>query len=174
MAGGCVLITGAYGVGKSSVAVEIAEALESRGIRYALLDLDFLCWGYTGEGEEAVERMVQANLGAVAANFRAVGVSHFILAGLVSTEREMTRIREAVGMPVRVVRIEAPWELVRSRLAQDPTGSRQIDLSHARSQIAGEAGRDVAELTVSNLGELGEAVQEVLHWLGWMDSVGDS
>ena len=37
-----VLITGVYGSGKSSVAVEIAYLLEQRRQPYALLDLDFL------------------------------------------------------------------------------------------------------------------------------------
>jgi adenylylsulfate kinase-like enzyme len=36
-----VLLTGVYGSGKSSVAVEIAYLLERHGEPYALLDLDF-------------------------------------------------------------------------------------------------------------------------------------
>jgi adenylylsulfate kinase-like enzyme len=44
-----VLITGPFGTGKSSVAIEIADILEKRGVRYAVIDLDWLCWGYAGE-----------------------------------------------------------------------------------------------------------------------------
>jgi hypothetical protein len=44
----CVLITGAYGPGKSSVAAELAYLLEHRGELYALLDLDYLCWADAG------------------------------------------------------------------------------------------------------------------------------
>jgi Mrp family chromosome partitioning ATPase len=39
-----VLITGVYGTGKSSVAAEIAETLERRGVPYGALDLDWLGW----------------------------------------------------------------------------------------------------------------------------------
>jgi adenylylsulfate kinase-like enzyme len=35
-----VLITGLFGTGKSSVAVEIADILEKRGVPYAVIDLD--------------------------------------------------------------------------------------------------------------------------------------
>jgi adenylylsulfate kinase-like enzyme len=38
-----VLITGVYGAGKSSVAEEIADALEARGARFAAVDLDWPC-----------------------------------------------------------------------------------------------------------------------------------
>jgi Mrp family chromosome partitioning ATPase len=37
-----VLITGVYGAGKSSVAEEIAHALEARGARFGAVDLDWL------------------------------------------------------------------------------------------------------------------------------------
>ena len=54
-----VLIVGAYLTGKSSVAAEIADILEDRGVFYALLDLDYLGWadapGYDGHGVYYVE-----------------------------------------------------------------------------------------------------------------------
>jgi len=45
-----VLITGLFGTGKSSLAVEIADILEKRGVPYAVIDLDWLCWA-TPAGE---------------------------------------------------------------------------------------------------------------------------
>ena len=39
-----VLLTGAYGTGKSSVAAEMAELLEARDVPYAAIDLDWLIW----------------------------------------------------------------------------------------------------------------------------------
>jgi hypothetical protein len=63
-----VLLTGAYGSGKSSVAEEIAYLLEQQGEPYALLDLDYLGWAGTGTGARAdgFGLMLQ-NLAAVAA-----------------------------------------------------------------------------------------------------------
>jgi chloramphenicol 3-O-phosphotransferase len=43
-----VLITGVFGSGKTSIAEEIADVLEGAGLPYALLDLDYLMWFYTG------------------------------------------------------------------------------------------------------------------------------
>jgi signal recognition particle GTPase len=40
-----VLITGVYGAGKSSVAVEITYLLEQQQRPFALLDLDYFAWG---------------------------------------------------------------------------------------------------------------------------------
>ena len=76
-----MLITGVYGSGKSSVAEEMAAALEERNASYALLDLDFLAWFDTGEEDGPTEyRMMLTNLAAVVRNYLAVGVRFFILA----------------------------------------------------------------------------------------------
>ena len=39
-----VLITGVYGAGESSVAEEIADALEACGALFGAIDLDWLMW----------------------------------------------------------------------------------------------------------------------------------
>ena len=41
---GAILITGIYGVGKSTLVEAIAGELEERGTRYGALDLDWLGW----------------------------------------------------------------------------------------------------------------------------------
>jgi MoxR-like ATPase len=52
-----VLITGVYGAGKSSVAEEIADALEARGARFGAVDLDWLMWfGVPGVEPEDLRR----------------------------------------------------------------------------------------------------------------------
>jgi adenylylsulfate kinase-like enzyme len=41
-----VLITGAYGTGKSAVIEELAGILEASGVAFAMLDLDYMVvWG---------------------------------------------------------------------------------------------------------------------------------
>ncbi|MGI8533580.1 MAG: adenylyl-sulfate kinase, partial [Candidatus Limnocylindrales bacterium] len=44
-----VLLTGIFGVGKSTVAAEMAEMLEERQVRYAALDMDWLTWAYSAD-----------------------------------------------------------------------------------------------------------------------------
>jgi hypothetical protein len=50
-----VLISGAYGAGKGSVAEEIAFLLEQCGVLYALLDLDYLGWASVVGGSRAAK-----------------------------------------------------------------------------------------------------------------------
>jgi Adenylylsulphate kinase len=54
-----VLLTGLYGVGKSTIAAEMADLLEDAGLPYAALDLDWLTWCNAGDGDSrrAEERM---------------------------------------------------------------------------------------------------------------------
>src|SRR5207245_6769531 len=104
-----VLITGVFGSGKSSVAVEIADVLEGLDLPHAVLDLDFLTWFHTGSGDETAEqRMLLANLGPVAGNFRAAGVRCFILAGLIREPSELKSVEATLDMPLRVVRLTVP------------------------------------------------------------------
>ena len=48
-----LVISGVYGVGKTSTTGQIADMLEERGVRYAALDLDWLSWAWTGDGPHA-------------------------------------------------------------------------------------------------------------------------
>jgi adenylylsulfate kinase-like enzyme len=53
-----VVITGAYGTGKTSLVEEIADILEERGDRYGALDLDWLAWFDPGFGDHSAARPV--------------------------------------------------------------------------------------------------------------------
>lgn len=77
-----VLITGAFGVGKSSVVVEIAELIERNGLRYAALDLDWLAWGWPGESDDEIAefRLMLENLQLVVGNYLRRGNDRFVLA----------------------------------------------------------------------------------------------
>jgi hypothetical protein len=50
-------------------------------------------------------------------------------------------------MPIRVVRVEASWEIVHDRLSQDPTIARQVDLAEARAQIEERVREAISEVT---------------------------
>jgi adenylylsulfate kinase-like enzyme len=76
-----VLVTGVYGAGKSSVAAEVATLLEARGVRYALLDLDYLGWASPRDRSRSAElQLTLQNLAAVTANYLQAGIERFVLA----------------------------------------------------------------------------------------------
>jgi hypothetical protein len=163
-----VLVTGVFGVGKSSVAAEMADLLEERGVAYAALDLDWLAWFDTGSGNRATEhRMMLTNLAAVVANYLAAGVRFFILARSIRNRSELDSLKAELPMPLRVVRLDLPVEEIEQRLASEVTSGRQADLHNAAAWIAASHGQGVEDLTVPNNRAIRDVALEILDWLAW-------
>ena len=163
-----VLLTGVYGSGKSSVAAEIAYLLEERSQPYALLDLDYLSWGGTGANDRASEfGLMLQNLAAVAGNYRRAGIRCFVLAYFVRSSAELQAVREALGLPLRVVRLELPLPDIRQRLSSDVTSGRADDLRVAAASIAAAEGIGVEDTVVTNDRPIAVVAREVMTFLGW-------
>lgn len=165
---GGVLITGVYGAGKSSVAAEIAHLLEQRRCPYALLDLDYLAWGGADFDHGAdYFRLMLRNLAAVAGNYREVGVDRFVVAWFVRDRGALRAVRNAVGVPLRVVRLTVPWGEILQRLAADVTTGRQEDLRESAAQIAASEGVGVEDHVIANDRPIEVVAGEIMDWLGW-------
>ena len=163
-----VLLTGVYGSGKSSVAVEIAYLLERHGEPYALLDLDYLSWAGPDTGDRTAEvELLGQNLAAVTQNYRRAGVSLFVLAYFVRTAAEVHAIRQALGLPLKVARLTVPLAVIERRLASDVTSGRRDDLREAAASIAAAEGAGLADVTISNDRPVTVVAQEVMTFLGW-------
>jgi hypothetical protein len=163
-----VLITGLFGSGKSSVAIEMADVLEKRGEPYALIDLDYLCWGDPGIDEPGAEHlMLLRNLAPVVANYRAAGVTRFVLARAMRDRAQVDSLRETVALPITVVELRVPWDEIEHRLAADLTAGRADDLREAREWVAAGDHEGLADLTVENDRPLREVATEILERLGW-------
>jgi len=159
-----VLITGVYGSGKSSVAAEIGYELEQRGELYALLDLDFLGW--VGDHDTGRATMLR-NLAAVAPNYRNLGVGRYVLAYFVPDRGALEAIKEALAVPLRVVRLSVPITEIERRLSADVTTGRKDDLRDAAESIATSAGAGVEDLLIENTGPVQEIAGAVMSWLDW-------
>jgi hypothetical protein len=163
-----VLITGVYGAGKSSVAAEITYLLEEQQRPYALLDLDYFGWGGADfSSHDASYFLMLRNLAAVAANYREAGVATFVVAWFVRDHEALHSVQEAVGVPLRVVRLTVPLDGIRQRLATDPTAGRAEDVREAEAQIAASEGVGIEDLVVANDRPIAVVTQEILSWLGW-------
>ena len=167
-AAAAVLITGVYGTGKSTVTEEIASLLEVRDVPYAAIDLDWLIWANVagGHGPEALRVMLQ-NLAAVVANYRAAGITRYVAAGWVEGPAEVDGIREAIGMPLAVVRLVAPIDVIERRLTPSPTALRHEDLESARRELARPEPRVAGDLVVPSDRPITDVATEILSWLGW-------
>jgi adenylylsulfate kinase-like enzyme len=164
-----VMITGVYGSGKSSIAKEVAYLLEQRHQPYALLDLDFLGWwcGYSDD-DAAGFRLMLRNLEGVASNYRDAGISVFVVAYFVSGTQEMLGVRDAIGVPLRVVRLSASLTVIERRLAADVTTERKENLREAARQITTGEGVGVEDVVIHNDRPVGVVAQQILAWLGWL------
>ena len=164
-----VLLTGVYGAGKSSVAEEIAYLLEQRGEPYALLDLDYLSWAGTGTDDRAAEfGLMLQNLTAVAGNYRRAGIRLFVLAYFVRSAGEVLGVREALGLPLRVVRLTVQLPDIERRLASDVTSGRREDLREAASSIAAAEGAGVEDVAISNDRPIRIVARDVMTFLEWL------
>jgi hypothetical protein len=162
-----VLITGLFGTGKSSVAIEIADILEKLGVQYAVIDLDWLCWGYAGGGEGAEHRMMLANLRPVLANYLAVGVRSVILARSIRSPAELESLKDSLPMRVRVVELLVPLDEIERRLGSDITAARGDDLEDAGAWVAAGEGTGLGDHAVVNDRPLREVADEIIELLGW-------
>lgn len=163
-----VLISGVYGTGKSSVAAEIAETLERRGVSYGALDLDWLTWfDVPGMDEAAARHVYLANVATVVRNYRGFGVRHVVLAGSVRGKDEVRALEVAAAIPLRVVRLEVTLDEIARRLRPDPTSGRRDDLEVAAQWLADSVGVGVEDLSIVNAGPIQDVAGKIIDWLGW-------
>ena len=164
-----VLITGVFGTGKTSVAVEMADIAEKAHLPYAVLDLDWLMWFEPGDEEDG-HRMMLANLSAVVSNYLGAGVRLFILARSIRNSSELDGVRATLAMPLRVVRLEVGLPEIERRLRSDVTTARQDDLREASAWLAAANGVGIEDLAVGNDRPIRDVATEILDWLGWIPS----
>jgi hypothetical protein len=94
-------------------------------------------------------------------------ISVFILAYFVSSHHELRGIREAVGVPLRVVRLSVPLPDIEQRLAADVTTERREDLREAARQIEDGEGVGVEDVVLANDRPVPVVAEHVMTWLGW-------
>jgi len=163
-----VLISGAFGTGKSSTAEEMATLVEARGLAYAAIDLDWLAWFHTGSDEEEEgERVMLDNLVAVVQNYLRVGVRYFVLAGWFGDQTELDALRAVLPFPLTVVELRASWPTIERRLRSSPTSGRLDDLRRARNQIEVVEGAPRVDATIDGDRPVGDVASDILRLLRW-------
>jgi hypothetical protein len=167
MDGGAVLVTGAFGTGKTSLVEEMAETLERAGRSYAALDLDWFGW-YDVPGETEYAAVRAANAADTIARYRARGVRYFLLAHSVEGPTELSLLRDVVPAPLRVVRLVLPYDEIARRLRGAPASGRAVDLAGAKQWLAAGTGEGLEDLTLASDRPLAELAADVLGWLGWI------
>lgn len=133
-----LLLCGAPGTGKSSVAWEIYSRLVRSGTAAATLDLDVV--GYGPPPDHGSEAIKLANLASVAANYRAAGARCLVVSGVSATSKAVARCSEAVpgAVATSCVLTVAPGEQ-RARLARRAQQEYSLGHGGAASTMTSES-----------------------------------
>lgn len=133
-----LLLCGAPGTGKSSVAWEIYSRLVRAGTAVATLDLDVV--GFGPAPNNGSEAMKSTNLAAVAENYRAVGARGLVVSGVSATSEAVARCSQAVPGAVATpcVLTVAPSEQ-QARLARRAQQEYSLGHGGAASSMTNES-----------------------------------
>jgi adenylylsulfate kinase len=122
-----LLLTGAVGAGKTTLAKEAGQLLRAAGIPHAVIELDWLAWCSPPHGDTSMRRrLLLENLGSVRTNYEAAGIDRFLLAGSIVSAEHLQAVERALGMQPIVVRVGAPLHLIAARVDQRDAASKTI------------------------------------------------
>lgn len=132
-----VVITGPPGAGKTTVLTALTGLLEADDIRFAAVELDALALVHPWPDDHAAFD----HLAYVAASFRRRGYPTLLVGATVVNREYLRRLLDAVAaVDVMLVRLDAPTELLRKRIArrEPPEWVGLLRLLEAAGTIATE------------------------------------
>ena len=119
------------------------------------------------------ERTFLENLAGVVGNYVRAGVQHFVLAGAVRDQRALDHIAASIPVPLRVVRLDVPIDVIERRLEADPTEGRRDDLRVAATWLSAGTGAGLEDMTIGNDQPIAVVATTIIDWLGWPVAVRD-
>lgn len=162
------MLTGVFGVGKSTVAAEIADLLEGVGVPYAAIDLDWLTWCNVGSPDlRNGDAVLPRNLASVMGNYADAGVRYFVLALSVRDQDQLDILADTVAMPLYVVELVVSLDEIKGRLGTDPTTGRRDDLAETIAWIEQGHGTGFADHVVDNTRPVRVVATDILQRLAW-------
>lgn len=172
-----LVICGAAGVGKSTVAWELGSQLQIADVHHAMIDADELDRVYPQpESLSELVALSYRNLRALWESFAALGHSRLILSGvMLDLDADLAWISAAIeNADYTVVRLLATDETLRQRVETREIGSRREmqtkrTLAQAEALRGQETGRTLAVQTDGRSPV--EIAQEILEVIGWASSL---
>lgn len=167
-----LLITGPIGVGKTAVASEVSEQLDTAGVAHALVDIDTLRWCYPRPPDDRFHRrLAMANLAAIWPNFRAAGAQRLVIADTIESRAELASFAAAIpGAAIVVVRLRASSTALARRIAHREVGSglaRHLERAVELTAIFDQARLEDHVIETDDLSVV-EVARVVLARVGWL------
>ena len=167
-----VLITGGLATGKTTVSTALGELLEARDVSGCVIDLDWLCWAWSPAlDSRGLHRLLCDNLRLVVPRLLAEGLSRLVLCRGVLDAADIHELRDAVGIPMQVVRLTVSHQEAERRLRRRDTGNELAthlaDLEGFAAAAEQAAGETAAVDTTGRAAE--DVAHELLTMLGWSD-----
>lgn len=163
-----LVVTGAVGVGKTTVAWEIAEVLEERDVRYGFFDPDAVHF----HPRPADDRFgYRVSLAALAAVWPLMDADRLVLPMIVETRAALDLVGAAIGeLEVVVARLTAPASVVEERLRTREVGAGlEWHLARALELEAHWRDHPVEDVVVENVGAVRGVALEVLRHARWVE-----
>lgn len=166
-----VVLSGTVGVGKTTVAAALRTALLARGREACDLDVDELAHRMPATDDDPFnETAVVRHLRSMREHWRAAGIEVLILPRVVEDAAQRDEYADALGVPVRVVRLDAPAATRRARLlarhAPGPDRDWHLDRTDELADLLEAAG--VEDLVVVNdAGAATATAEEIVERLGY-------
>jgi adenylylsulfate kinase len=162
-------ISGAVGVGKTSVLVELHDILVSERISHGCVERDALSYSWPPQGRFN-EAIVERNLSCVVANFLEAGATRLLIAGVIEGAADLAVYRRCVpNAEIQVCRLTADLDLRRQRLRMRERGAGldwHLDRTAELDTILDRVG--IEDFSVDNGDRpLREVALEVLARAGW-------
>ncbi len=167
-----LFLNGTVGAGKTTVAGAIGAVLRERRIPHAIIDLDALRDAWPAPVDDPFNSALELrNLAAVVANYRQVGVTHLVLAGVIETLDGRAEYERVLGPDVKVCRLDVDLDVVRQRLAgrhalESSTLAWHLDRSGELQGILVSAAVEdsVVDVTALSVADAAAAVLRATNW----------
>ena len=156
-----VALSGTLGAGKSTLSIVLRDALLARGYAAGELDVDAIAAETPAPPDDPFnERVVVAHLRAMRAEWHDAGLEVLILPRVIETAAQRDAYADALGEPVRVVRIDAPSAVRHARLVARHEPGPERDWHLARTDVLDVllVAAGVEELVIDNDGRAPAAV----------------
>ncbi|MBW3624506.1 MAG: hypothetical protein KY468_13960 [Armatimonadetes bacterium] len=167
-----LVITGPVGVGKTTTAQAVSDALSRREVPHALLDMDALRECRPAPvGDPFHIALSMKNLAAVWINFREAGAERLVIADVVEQREQRAEYEAAVpGAQVRIVRLSAPLPTIHARLEGRETGDGLEWHRHRAGVLKEQMERNsVEDFVVETEGKtVPQIAEEALARAGWL------